>query len=116
MESFSESVVLPSSERARRAGSSSEETFSSNEMLSVDEEWPSSSSFSSPLAYHFFDVIVDTSADSSSSSLTYLRLFSLEAIGLLHLMDSSAKWMPLLKVSAFQFNEEARRLVFERAQ
>jgi hypothetical protein len=47
-------------------------------------------------AYRFFDITVDSSASSSS---TYLSLFSLEAIGLLHRMESSR----LRKVSAFRF-------------
>jgi hypothetical protein len=67
MESFSESVVSPSSERAHQMGSFSEETSSFDEESSVDEEDSSPpSSLSSPLVLHFFDVTVDSSASSSS--------------------------------------------------
>jgi hypothetical protein len=67
--SFSKLVVSPSSERAHRAGSSPEET-------SFDEE--SSSSLALLNGRRFFDVVVESSA---SYSLTYLRLFSEEVIG-----------------------------------
>jgi hypothetical protein len=65
MESFSESVVSPSLEHARQAGSSLEETSSFDETSLVDEESPSS--LSSPLAFHFFDAIMDSFAASSYS-------------------------------------------------
>jgi hypothetical protein len=66
MESFSESVVSPSLEHAHQAGSSLEETSSFDETSLVDEE-ESPSSLSSPLAFHFFDAIMDSFAASSSS-------------------------------------------------
>jgi hypothetical protein len=91
MESFSESVVSLSLERAHWVGSSLEETSSFDETSLVDEEESlSSSSLLSPLTCRFFDVAMDSSATSSSSSLAYLRLFSLEAIRLLRQMDSSS--------------------------
>jgi hypothetical protein len=57
--------VSPLSERARLVGSSSEETSSFDEILSVDEE-SLSSLLSLPLARHFFDAAVDSSTSSSS--------------------------------------------------
>jgi hypothetical protein len=52
MELFFESVVSPSSERARRVRSSSEATSSSDKESLVDEEEESpSSSLASPLAF-----------------------------------------------------------------
>jgi hypothetical protein len=61
MESFFKSVVSPSSERAHRAGSSSEETSSFHKTSSVEEESSLSILLSLPLARRFFDVTVDTS-------------------------------------------------------
>jgi hypothetical protein len=87
--SFFESVVSPSSKWGRWAGSSSEETSSSDE----EESSSPSSSLYSPNAHHFFYITVDT-----SSSSMYLRLFSFEAIGLLHRLESYR-----LQVSAFRF-------------
>jgi hypothetical protein len=62
MESFSESVVSPSSERAHRVISPSEETSSSNDKSSVDEEEEEES----PLILCFFGIDMDSFASSSS--------------------------------------------------
>jgi hypothetical protein len=67
MESFSESMVSLSLERAHRLVSSLEETSSSNEKSSVDDEEESPSlSLSSPLVLCFFNIAMDSSASSSS--------------------------------------------------
>jgi hypothetical protein len=62
MESFFETMVSLSSERAHRLGSSLEETSSDDEEESVDEEESLSSSLSSPLVLCFFDVVMDSSS------------------------------------------------------
>jgi hypothetical protein len=64
MESFSESVVSPSSERAHRVISPSEETSSSNDKSSVDDDEEEEEE--SPLILCFFGIDMDSFASSSS--------------------------------------------------